>query len=177
MKFKIWGHARSERGRFIAAHAAGGLVLAAWQLVGFLFSGLKLSLFCKPAAFLASLFLGTGMMEVPGGFLLPHPLIDVQVIEACSGFDFFSLLLAALCGIAVRNSRSFLHLASLLPLAFVISVGANCARVVCSVQARLYSDLLPGLSAHAAHLAVGICVFVTVLAATCHTAQSIYAKP
>ena len=149
---------------------AGFAAFSLCQTLALLVPGMKMLLFCEPAGWIASLFLGVSSGRGESGFLLAHPGIEIHVVEACSGFDFFSMVFAVLAGMAfARARRPLLSTILFLPLSFGIALAANSARIVCAVQARLHADLLPtGISFEAVHLAVGVCVFVTALAATAH---------
>lgn len=161
----------------IGAHAAGLGVFTGLQVISLLAPALKMQLFCGPSAVLASLFLGTPCVETSFGFQLPHPGIDIRVIESCSGYDFFSLLLAVLAGIVVRQGvRLGTRLSLLVPLCFGIAILANTVRILSAVQVRLFVDL-PGLSPGVSHVIVGVSVFALFLALACHFTRSIYAKP
>ncbi len=168
---------RSER-KVAWSYGTGLGVFAGCQAVGVWFPAVKLEVFCRAASWLAAGFLAAPRVETESGFLLDHPRIAVHVVEACSGYDFFSLLYAVLCAIAVRYAaRVGLQLFILLPVAVGLTLAANTARIVCAVDARVLCAWLPaGPSAEAMHLAVGVFVFVTILAASCHATRILYAK-
>lgn len=161
----------------LAPHALGLAVFFACQGVGQVFPEAKIKLFCWPAAIVSALFLGVPVTDGYGNEpILEHKLLDVQVAESCSGVDFFSLLLAVFCGLAVRYGvRSPLHWAILLSLAFPISVAANAARIVSAVQIRVFAQSQAiAFSNDIAHFAVGAAVFTVVLTACCYAARSLY---
>ena len=155
----------------LAPHVVALTVFFACQGAVLALPALKMSFFCWPAARAAGLFLGAPVAEGYGnGPLLIYGRLDVQVTEACSGFDFFSLLLAVFCGMAVHHrTRSPWLWVAFLPLAGVVTLLANVARIVCSVHLRVFSHSHPiGLSDSIVHFAVGTAVFATLLVACCY---------
>jgi exosortase/archaeosortase family protein len=140
------------------------------------FPFLRLEAFCRPAAILASIFLGCPVEEAESGYVLFHPQREVRVIEACSGFDFFALLYAVLVTSACKyGGRCRWSALGLMPLAYAITLAANAARIVCAFCARMATELLPvGLPDESVHLAVGAGIFATFLVACCQAARAYY---
>lgn len=132
--------------------------------------------FCQPAAVLASFFLGCPVLEAEAGYVLVHPQLDVRVVEACGGFDFFALHYAVLLAFAVRHRRRWGWAAvRLLPLSYLVTLAANSARIVCAVYMRILTETLPvGLPDEVVHLALGAGIFATFLAACCQAARTFY---
>lgn len=161
----------------LAPHAVGLTVFLSCQGAAVAFPALKIGLFCWPAALAAGVFLGAPVSEYYGNEpLLTYGLLDVRVTESCSGFDFFSLLLAVFFGMTVHHrARSSWLWVSLLPLAGVATLLANVARIVCSVHLRVFSHSHPiGLSDGIIHFAVGTAVFATLLVACCYAMKRFY---
>jgi exosortase/archaeosortase family protein len=161
----------------LAPHVAGLAVFAGCQVAVQAFPSLKTSFFCWPAAVVASVFLGVPVTVGHGNEpMLMHGSLDVLVAESCSGFDFFSLLLAVLCGMTLRyRVKSLWCWAGLLPFAFLVSLAGNSARIISAVQVRLFAHshaLI--LSDDIAHFAVGTAVFATLLTACCYLTRYLY---
>ena len=155
-------------------HLAGLAVFGAIQLLPMLWPQIVPTAFCGPAAKLSSGFLGAPLLpgEPP---VIALPALDVAVTEACSGFGFFSLLVALGAGLAARERR-WRDFAWMLPAAYVVGLAANVSRIVCGVHVRLAADaFVPPSFANALHLAVGVAVFVTVLTLTWILTQRRYA--
>jgi exosortase/archaeosortase family protein len=161
----------------LAPHLVGLAVFLGCQGAANLLPALKMDLFCWPAAMVAALFLGT---SVSAGYLgeplLGYGWLEVQVAESCSGFDFFALLLAVLCGAAVRHGvRAPWHWAAFLPAAGVITLAGNAARIVCSVQIRAFAQSSEiALPNDLVHFTVGAAVFATLLTACCYAVRCLY---
>lgn len=150
------------------AHGVGGTLFLLLQSLPVFFPGIRLRLFCEPAARAASVFLASPMSVQSGSISLAHPTIDVAITEACSGYDFFSLLVALLIGLAVfrQNSKWLLRDAGLIFLAvYALTLLSNTSRIVCAVQIRATTaDLIPASFDAVIHQSIGVIVFVTVLA-------------
>jgi hypothetical protein len=158
-----------------AACVAGGLLLA---FKTFPASGLLL--FCAPAAWLSSQWLGVSMLPLTDGFRLDCPLLKVDVTLACSGTTFFTLLFALLLlnpshvrrGGATpdpsRPSGGVRLAAALKSLAFAyaITLAANTARIALGWHAAVWArTTLPPSFHPGVHLAVGLVIFSAFLIA------------
>ncbi len=155
-------------------HLAGLATFGAIQLLPMLWPQIVPAAFCRPAAVLSSWFLGAPLSpgEPP---IIAMPTLDVAVTEACSGFGFFSLLVALGAGLAAREGR-WRDLAWMLPAAYAVGLAANGSRIVCGIHVRLAADaFVPPSFANALHLAVGVAVFVTVLTGAWILTQKRYA--
>lgn len=150
------------------AHGVGGALFLLLQSLPVFFPTLRLRLFCEPAARVAAVFLQSPVAVESGSISLAHPTIDVAVTEACSGYDFFSLLLALLIGLAVfrQNSKWLLRDALLIFLAvYGLTIFGNTSRIICAVQIRATTaDVIPASFDAVIHQSIGVIVFVTILA-------------
>ncbi|MEM0970161.1 MAG: archaeosortase/exosortase family protein [Verrucomicrobiota bacterium] len=93
---------------------------------------------------------------------LLHHHLEIAVTLSCSGFGYYSLL-AALCLGRYFGTHPFCPLRGLMFLTslWVLALGANAARIICAVYARLWaSSFLPSAYQESLHLMVGISVFL-----------------
>ena len=150
------------------AHGVGGVLFLLLQSLPGYLPAVRLKFFCEPAARVASVLLGCPMSVQTGSISLAHPTIDVAVTEACSGYDFFSLMIALLIGVAVFRQRSkwLLRDAVLIFVAvYGLTLFGNASRIVCAVQIRATTaDLIPASFDAVIHQTIGVIVFVTLLA-------------
>jgi exosortase K len=152
------------------AHGVGGALFLLLQSLTVFFPHLRLRFFCEPAARAAAVFLQSPVAVESGSISLAHPTIDVAITEACSGYDFFSLLIALLIGLAVFQQAvsKWLLLRDVL-LIFLVVYGltffGNTSRIVCAVQIRATTaEVIPASFDAIIHQSIGVIVFVTLLA-------------
>jgi len=163
----------SER-RFIVAAA---ITLGALQWAGLFMIDAQASYFCRPAATLASIFLGGACALSPAGWTVTYRGIDAVVGISCSGFTFFSILYSLMVGLVFRHlhvKRAALHAALLLPAAYAVALAVNGARVAASFYALLAASHLPEQIAGKLHLSVGVTIFLTSLIASYLIAERKY---
>jgi exosortase K len=151
------------------AHGVGGALFLLLQSLPVFLPHLRLRLFCEPAARAAAVFLQSPVVVESGSISLAHPTIDVAITEACSGYDFFSLLLALLIGLAVFRQTSSKWLTRDVLLIFLAVYGltlfGNTSRIVCAVQIRATAaEVIPASFDAIIHQSIGVIVFVTLLA-------------
>lgn len=128
----------------------------------FIFPALKLSLFAGAAARLASLFLGTPVLRVDQGWLLPSHHEPVVVSSACSGTDFWLMVVALLAWHLARRGKSAttIIVAALLAAA-PLSIAVNAVRIIAVLQAhRWFIPLWPQNYELFFHQFTGVAVFL-----------------
>ncbi len=119
--------------------------------------------FCAPAAALAALFLGAARdgleLTGPGG-------VRILVGPACSGVDFFSLLLAATVWHALRaGRRPAVGWGLALPVLYGVTLAVNACRITAATEMRvLAGGLLPDRFLPVLHLTVGAACFLPAFA-------------
>ena len=154
--------------RFVWAHALGLGVFLLLQVLGSSITGCKEVLFSAPAAKIAAFFLGSEIVKVGSDVHLYHGNLEVAVTEACSGFDFFCLILALWVGWQMFHwrdlRRSVIPLVLLLPCVWSVTLLGNVSRIVTAAQARVYTArILPDSFDAVIHQAVGVVVFLSIL--------------
>lgn len=161
-------HNRMRRRWLVIAHVVGLICFSSAQFLGWLSPGGVIRFFAEPAGYVAALFLGAPVDASSGTVQLLHPRIDIAITDACSGFDFFSLVLALWVGWMVYcfqgSMRRYLWLFMVLPSAWLITLLGNVSRIVCATHARLLTP--PSLSSSfdgIIHQSVGVVVFLSVL--------------
>lgn len=100
---------------------------------------------------------------------LEHPALRLDVVPACGGWDFLSMLTALLAGRCVyaRPGRRALQLAAVIPVALLVTVAANTARFVVVLTGNvLFVPHLPDAALCAFHTALGVGIFLPVLIVT-----------
>ncbi len=128
---------------------------------------LELDFLAAGAAGLAGVFTGVGARRGDGGWVLSVGGMPAVVTEACSGADYFLILLALLGWQLVQRGRS-IGIAILvgLPAAGLLTIFVNSLRIVTVVQAhRWVIPLLPASYGHFAHMLTGAAVFLPSLIA------------
>lgn len=129
-----------------------------------IFPELEIELFARTAAEAASLFTGAPVLADPTGWLLPHAGVELLVSEACSGTDFFVMLVALLCWRFTARTHTGTAIALGLALGLAGSLAVNSLRVILVAQtSRLQLALLPEDYQSFAHLLLGITVFLPAL--------------
>lgn len=124
--------------------------------------------FAYPAAFLASVFLGSHPVVHNSREVL-IPLVDhaIHVVPSCSGYGFFCLLTALIVSsLWYRRDNPALVLYSILavPAAYAVTVVVNGFRIISAYQAHELSRVfLPANFQAAVHQGVGVVVFLTAL--------------
>ncbi len=126
---------------------------------------MQTTFFCAPSAFLASVFFSAPLQTIDNGYRIAL-LIPIEVTTACSAIKFFTLTFAVFCGFAVERRISWRHALFLLPFAYLLTLGANSCRIICT----WYSDSmaayhLPKIMLSGIHALVGALVFMTALSA------------
>jgi len=121
-----------------------------------------------PAAFLASLFLGSRPIVTDAKeILIPLAGHSIHVIPACSAYGFFCLLYAMIVShlfhhVQTKKAVQFSILA--VPIVFGITVLTNSSRIVCAYYVnKMGKVLLPSNFQAALHQGVGIVLFLSVL--------------
>lgn len=145
------------------AHIVGIALFAFLNLMAPHFPGLIDRLLALPAAKVAELFIG-GTLEVSDeGIFIYHPAIEIEITRDCSGFSYFSLLVALIAGSMVFFRRGITHPAALglLLATYPACLLTNAARIACAVHARLFtSGLVPDSFQASLHAAIGGLVFL-----------------
>ena len=124
---------------------------------------------CLPSAQISSLFLGSNCTATAEGYLLTNPILTVHVTKVCSAMSFFILLSTLAAGAVIRSLRpkEFLNLIWIIPLAYVITILANAARIIAGwVTGRWARAVLPENFWPGVHLGTGVVVFLTFLIIT-----------
>lgn len=144
------------------ALAALSIAGCAGALVLFIFPGLKLFLFARAAARLASLFLGTPVFRGEQGWLLPSSHEPVLVSGACSGSDFWLMVASLLAWhLARRGTSATCTIVAALLCAIPVSIAVNSIRISAVVQAhRWFIPLWPESYAPFFHQLTGVTVFL-----------------
>ena len=129
------------------------------------------AILCIPSGIMASLFLGgTWELTSEGIRLLTDPI--AHVTSACSGASFFVLLVALFAGLAATGKSPVRKLILLYPCAYVITLLANVSRIVLCWHGKVLSNnLLPSKFDAAAHMAIGMMVFLPLLILSYELAQ------
>jgi exosortase/archaeosortase family protein len=132
--------------------------------------GVVRTVFCAPAAWLSSQFLGVALLPLADGFRLNCLNLPVDITLACSGATFFALLYALLLHRLIPGVPAFLRA---LVLAYMITIAANTARIVLGWHAAVWAhDALPASFHSGVHLAVGVIVFSSFLLGSVFAAQA-----
>jgi exosortase/archaeosortase family protein len=142
----------------VGAFGIAGLFLAC-------FPTLKIDFFGQAASRLASLFLGTPVLRVDEGWLLPSSHESVVVSAACSGTDFW-LMCVLVLGWQLGRGRNQIIKAIALTLfcATAFSFIVNAIRVMVVTQAhRWLIPLWPENYAAFFHQSAGVAVFLPAL--------------
>ena len=136
-----------------------GIAFAVWA--GCSVSAQRL-LFCLPAGKAAALLLGSPGGATAEGFrVFAAPAVHVTL--ACSGLNYFFIVTAALVYAAVQQRR-FRFLAAAVPAAYLLTLLANTARIVCGWHTRVLAQtLLPERWYGLVHMGTGIVCFLMTL--------------
>ena len=152
---------RIKRTGILSGAAAGGI----GALLLFALPGIKIGFFARVAARVASLFLGTPVLRVDEGWLLPSRPEPIVVSAACSGADFWLITVVLLAWQLGRGNSSA---AKTIPLALLcatpFSIAVNSIRIVAVTQAhRWFIPLWPANYAAFFHQFTGVAVFLPAL--------------
>lgn len=148
-----------------AGWIAGGAVFLALRLVEAAAPAAPQALGAA-AAHGAALLLGVPLLPGPEP-VLAHPDYPVQVVASCSGWNFLSLLAAALVARAWA-ARRIGPAALALPAAAAIAVLVNAGRLAAvSLAGRFLLPHLPPVAAVSFHTALGVAVFLPALILAC----------
>lgn len=125
-------------------------------------------LYAWPAAFLTSLFLGSHpLITGPQEITIPLARQSIHVIPSCSAYGFFCLLYAMSVVYLFRRFKPLKAAAGaflILPLVYGLTVFTNSCRIVCAYYVSMAGRVLwPSSFQAAAHLGVGVAVFLSVL--------------
>lgn len=94
--------------------------------------------------------------------LLPDRALEIAA--QCSGFDFFTISATVLLWFAARRRAAIVCWLAILPLAYAVTISANCARIVALAWFAPFGKiLLPANWQAAVHLGIGIGVFLPCL--------------
>ena len=152
---------------WLRACAASAAALASAQVAGAMLPVLRDDAFARPTAWLAGLHFGAACTALRDGFLLTTPGREpLLVTTACSGFDFFSLLLGiTVLALAVRRGTTGpWRWTGWLAGAYALGILANAARVVATAHVDLVAAaVMPPSTLNAMHRAAGMAVFLPVL--------------
>ncbi len=147
--------------------ALAAVALAAAQALAAGVPSLRDVWFARPAAWLASIHFGATCTTLRDGFLLAQPGREpLLVTTACSGYDFFSLLVAmVVLSLAARPGRAnFTLWLGSLAATYVVSIIANASRVVAAAHVDLFAAaLVPPSLLHGIHRAAGMAVFLPIM--------------
>jgi exosortase K len=122
-----------------------------------------------PSAQICSIFLGSDCIATPEGYMLTNEMLPVHVTKACSAASFFMLLLVLISGAVIKSLqiKEFLKITWIIPLAYIITISANAARIVGGwITGRWARMVLPENFWAGIHLGTGVVVFLTFLIAT-----------
>ncbi|NQT94615.1 MAG: hypothetical protein HQ559_17805, partial [Lentisphaerae bacterium] len=140
-------------------------VLALVRLV----PGVFFSVLGVPAAHLSAWWLGMPCDAGAGGLVLANSRLPITITHACSGGDFFALVLALLIPFSVTalpRRRWWMTV----PAAASITILANTCRIVAGWYTGVWARAALSVTYwRGVHLATGIVIFLAVLIAT-HTA-------
>lgn len=130
------------------------------QFVASLVPSAILKLFAFPAGWVASQFWGAPTERQPTELLLHHPSIAISVTEACSGFTFFSILIAMYTGFVFQN-RPRKWLVGFFSI-YLVTLAANIARIIIAVELRVLStSIFPANYQAALHTVIGMIIFLS----------------
>jgi|GEM_PF-4770966 len=164
--------------RLLPAHGIGVILFLLIQLLPAFSPGIRLRGFSEPAARVAAVFLGTPLRVEMDSIALAHPLIHVAVTEACSGFDFFSLLIALLIGLSIFKQgvkKTLRESLFIFISAYGLTLLGNTSRIVCAVQIKVGTAGFLSSSFDAIiHQSIGVIVFVTILSVTWNLLTRLY---
>ena len=132
--------------------------------------GTVYALYAYPAAFLASLFLGSHpVWTLDKEIWIPLIKNSIHVTPSCSAFGFFCLLNAMVVVhlfYRFNKQKAFLFTILAAPVVYGITIVTNGSRIICAYQANEIGKLLlPSNFQAALHLGVGITIFLSVLMA------------
>jgi exosortase K len=145
------------------------LILLVFLPLTNLFEGFWRLFFCLPSAQICSLFLGADCITTDNGYMLTNSVLAVHVTKVCSAAGFFILLLALMIGVVIKSARlnQFLKIVWILPVAYIITILANSARILGGwITGKWARSVLPEKFWPAVHLGTGIVVFLTFLVVT-----------
>jgi exosortase K len=129
------------------------------------FTRFCLTVFAMPAAWLSATLLGTRCVPVDAGYMLDNGTLPVLVSAACSGSNFYILVVAM--GIGLAHRRHQLRVATILTalvIAYPITVLTNTCRITLGFHAAIWArQILPQAMWAGAHLTVGVLVFIVAL--------------
>lgn len=155
------------RYHWLAPCAFATAALAAAQAAAAAVPSLRDAWFARPTAWLAGLHFGADGAALRDGFLLSRPGEEpLLVTTACSGYDFFSLLVAmVVLALSARIGRAgpgpWL---GALVAAYAVAIVSNAARVVSVAHVDALAQVfLPSMLADSVHRAAGMAVFLPVL--------------
>lgn len=166
-------------GMVMKAHIVGIGVFLILNLVALYCPGPIERMLALPAARVTELFIG-GTLDVSGaGIFIYHPAIKIEITRDCSGFSFFSLLVALIAGTMIYFRRRFTDPTALCLLlaTYPVCLLTNAARMTCAVHARLFtSGQVPDSFQASLHTAVGGLVFLPALFAFWILSLKIYER-
>ena len=143
------------------------LIAVGLDLIGKINPEVVYVLFAYPAAFLASLFLGSHLVFTQGQITIPLLNHSINVIPSCSGYGFFCLLYAMIATYIFRlsnKSKVILYSLVAIPIAYCLTIITNGCRIICAYQANeIAKFIFPSNFNAAIHQGVGIFLFLTVL--------------
>ena len=121
----------------------------------------------QAAAHVAGWVTGTPFLEHG----LEHPALRIDVVPACGGWDFLSMLAALLVGRCMyarpRRRALAVQLCAVIPIALFITIAANAARFVVVLTGNiLLAPHMPDVALSAFHTALGVGIFLPVLIVT-----------
>ena len=120
-----------------------------------------MSYFYLPSAQLTSLYMGFPLIADPihHSFKIEHPFYPIEIIRACSGFQFFSMLFALL--FFLNDSWNCKVVLRLLLFTWGITIVANTFRMISAQSVRAWTTPLIGEHWQGAlHESVGAFIFI-----------------
>ena len=125
-------------------------------------------IYAYPAAFLASLFLGSHpILTETNRILIPLTSHSINVIPACSAYSFFCLLYAMVVSHLFhrfRKQKAVQFSILVLPIVYGITIVTNGCRIICAYYVNeIGRHLLPSNFQAALHQGVGIILFLSVI--------------
>ena len=125
-------------------------------------------IYAYPAAFLASLFLGSHpILTESREILIPLLNHSIHVIPACSAYGFFCLLYAMIISHLFhrfRKQKVILFSILAVPIVYGITIVTNGCLIICAYYVNeIGRHLLPSNFQAALHQGVGIILFLSVI--------------
>ncbi|GAB5524765.1 MAG: hypothetical protein Roseis2KO_26370 [Roseivirga sp.] len=123
-----------------------------------------------PLNFIVSLFTNSiGFFDPEIGFY--HKSLSIAIDKSCAGFNFLIIAFGSLfCMLYKSSSSLYKNLSSILSslvIAYLVTLAANCSRILISVKTLHFSDTLSWVTSDWFHQATGSFVFIAALLGIC----------